>query len=141
VACAGHPADGDPIEEVLTWHAENRVTVAIAVGQEALHLPLLLGFVTGLHGLVGRRGGAGAAGGGGAGTGRAWRWPGARLSRRSSRSTPFWGSESCCPPASSPSRARRSFSPGSCLQQRSRWRCRRSAPPSSALRWRRMRAA
>src|SRR4029453_6452383 len=60
VACAGHPADGDPIEEVLTWHAENRVTVAIAVGQEALHLPLLLGFVTGLHGLVGRRGGAGA---------------------------------------------------------------------------------
>ena len=30
-----------------------------AVGQEALHLPLLLGFVTGLHGLVGRRGGAG----------------------------------------------------------------------------------
>ena len=32
------------------------VTVAIAVGLEALHLPLLLGFVTGLHGLVGRRG-------------------------------------------------------------------------------------
>jgi hypothetical protein len=54
------PAYGDPIEEVLAWHAQNRVTVAIAVGQEALHLPLLLGFVTGLHGLVGRRGGAGA---------------------------------------------------------------------------------
>ncbi len=33
--------------------------VAIAVGQEALHLPLLLGFLTALHGLVGRRGGAG----------------------------------------------------------------------------------
>ena len=56
----GAPTFGDPIEEVLAWHAENRVTVAIAVGQEALHLPLLLGFVTGLHGLVGRRGGAGA---------------------------------------------------------------------------------
>ena len=54
------PAYGDPIEEVLAWHAQNRVVVAIAVGQEALHVPLLLGFVTGLHGLVGRRGGAGA---------------------------------------------------------------------------------
>ena len=54
------PGYGDPIEEVLAWHAENRVAVAIAVGQEALNLPLLLGFVTGLHGLVGRRGGAGA---------------------------------------------------------------------------------
>jgi hypothetical protein len=56
----GAPAFGDPIEEVLAFHAQNRVRVAIAVGQEALHLPLLLGFVTGLHGLVGRRGGAGA---------------------------------------------------------------------------------
>src|SRR5215210_8256602 len=54
------PTFGDPIEEVLAWHAQNRVVVAIAVGQEALHLPLLLLFVTGLHGLVGRRGGAGA---------------------------------------------------------------------------------
>ena len=54
------PAYGDPIEEVLAWHAQNRVAVAIAVGLEALNLPLLLGFVTGLHGLVGRRGGAGA---------------------------------------------------------------------------------
>ena len=56
----GAPTFGDPIEEVLAWHAQNRVAVAIAVGLEALHLPLLLGFVTGLHGLVGRRGGAGA---------------------------------------------------------------------------------
>ena len=56
----GAPTFGAPIEEVLAWHAQNRVVVAIAVGQEALHLPLLLGFVTGLHGLVGRRGGAGA---------------------------------------------------------------------------------
>jgi hypothetical protein len=54
------PAYGDPIKEVLAWHAQNRVVVAIAVGQEALHLPLLLGFLIGLHGLVGRRGGAGA---------------------------------------------------------------------------------
>ena len=45
---------------MLACHAQNRVVVAIAVGQEALHLPLLLVFVTGLHGLVGRRGGAGA---------------------------------------------------------------------------------
>lgn len=56
----GAPTFGDPIEEVLAWHAQNRVVVAIAVGLEALNLPLLLGFVTGLHGLVGRRGGAGA---------------------------------------------------------------------------------
>ena len=56
----GPPGYGDPIEEVFAWHAENRVAVAIAVGLEALHLPLLLGFVTGLHGLVGRRGGVGA---------------------------------------------------------------------------------
>lgn len=56
----GAPAFGAPIEEVLAFHAENRVAVAIAVGLEALNLPLLLGFVTGLHGLVGRRGGAGA---------------------------------------------------------------------------------
>ncbi|MFC5380274.1 hypothetical protein [Aquipuribacter nitratireducens] len=59
-AWAGAPAYGDPIEEVLAWHAQNRAVVAVAVGQEALHLPLLLGFVTGLHGLVSRRGSAGA---------------------------------------------------------------------------------
>lgn len=58
---AGAPGYGDPIEDVLAWHQQNRVVVAIAVGQEALHLPLLLGFVTGLHGLVvHREGGAGA---------------------------------------------------------------------------------
>src|SRR3954471_23453503 len=54
------PAYGAPVGEVLAWHAQNRVVVAIAVGSEALNLPLLLVFVTGLHGLVGRRGGAGA---------------------------------------------------------------------------------
>lgn len=54
------PGYGDPMTEVLAWHQQNRVVVAIAVGQEALHLVLLLGFLTGLHGLVARRGGAGA---------------------------------------------------------------------------------
>ena len=28
----GAPTFGDPIEEVLAWHAQNRVAVAIAVG-------------------------------------------------------------------------------------------------------------
>lgn len=60
VVWADAPTFGDPIKEVLAFHAENRVAVAISVGLEALNLPLLLGFVTGLHGLVGRRGGAGA---------------------------------------------------------------------------------
>ena len=59
VVWAGAPAFGDPIKDVLMFHAENRVPVAIAVGLEALNVPLLLGFLTGLHGLVGRRGGAG----------------------------------------------------------------------------------
>src|SRR5262245_52094287 len=54
------PGYGDPIEKVLAFHAEHRGAVAIAVGSEALNLPLLLLFLTGLHGLVGRRGGAGA---------------------------------------------------------------------------------
>ena len=54
----GAPAYGDPIEKVLTWHTQNRGAVAIAVGSEALNVPLLLGLLTGLHGLVGRRGGA-----------------------------------------------------------------------------------
>ena len=60
VVWAGAPVYGDPIKEVLAFHAENRAAVAIAVGLEALNLPLLLLFVTGIHGLVGRRGGAGA---------------------------------------------------------------------------------
>src|ERR687890_198963 len=37
-----------------------RIVGVVAVGQEAVNLPLLLLFVTGLHGLVQRRGGAGA---------------------------------------------------------------------------------
>ena len=54
------PTYGAPLKEVLAFHADNRAAVAIAVGLEALNVPLLLLFVTGLHGLVGRRGGAGA---------------------------------------------------------------------------------
>lgn len=54
------PGYGDPIDGVFAWHAQNRVVVAIAVAQEALHMLLILGFLTGLHGLVGDRGGAGA---------------------------------------------------------------------------------
>ena len=60
VISAGTPSYADPINKVLAFHAEHRVAVEIAVGLEALNLPLLLLFVTGLHGLVGRRGGAGA---------------------------------------------------------------------------------
>jgi hypothetical protein len=60
VVVAGSPSYGAPMKEVLAYHAEHRDSVAIAVGMQALYLPLLLGFLTGLHGLVGRRGGAGA---------------------------------------------------------------------------------
>ncbi|MEV6302033.1 hypothetical protein AB0M02_21645 [Actinoplanes sp. NPDC051861] len=60
LAGTGAPAFGAPIEEVLAYYAANRDAVAIAAGQVALNLPLLLVFVTGLHGLVERRGGAGA---------------------------------------------------------------------------------
>src|SRR5215212_1575713 len=57
---SGAPTYAAPLGEVLAYHAENRGAVAVAVGQEAVNLPLLLLFVTGLHGLVQRRGGAGA---------------------------------------------------------------------------------
>lgn len=59
VVQAGAPVFGDPIEEVLAYYAQNRDSLAIAVGQEAVNLPLLLVFVTGLHGLVSSRGAAG----------------------------------------------------------------------------------
>ena len=75
VSWAGTTTYAAPIKEVLAFHVENRAAVAIAVGLEALNLPLLLLFVTGLHGLVGRRGVR-------ARTGRASRSPRARLSRR-----------------------------------------------------------
>ena len=54
------PTYGAPMKEVLAFHADHPGVVAISVGLEALNVPLLLLFVTGLHGLVGRRGGAGA---------------------------------------------------------------------------------
>lgn len=57
---AGAPGYGDPIDTVFAWHAQNRAVVAIAVAQETLHMALLLGFLAGLQGLVGRRGSAGA---------------------------------------------------------------------------------
>lgn len=56
----GAPTYGDPLAEVLAYHAANRGAVAVAAGLEALNLPLLLLFVTGLQGLVRRRGAAGA---------------------------------------------------------------------------------
>src|SRR3954449_10081888 len=59
-AATGAVSYGAPIEEVLAYYAANRDSVAIATGVVALSLPLLLVFVTGLHGLVERRGGAGA---------------------------------------------------------------------------------
>lgn len=56
----GAPGYGDSTAKVFAWHTQNRLVVAIAVAQEALHMLLLLGFLTGLHRLVGRRRGAGA---------------------------------------------------------------------------------
>lgn len=60
LAGSGAPGFGDPIEAVLDYYAANRSAVAIVSGLVALYLPLLLVFVTGLHGLVERRGGTGA---------------------------------------------------------------------------------
>ena len=61
VVLAGAPSYGAPIKEVLAFHAEHPGAVAIAVGMDALNVPLLLGFLTGLHGLIGRRGGGAGA--------------------------------------------------------------------------------
>ena len=60
LAVTGAPAFGYPIEEVRAYYAANRGAVAIASSAIGLSLPLLLVFVTGLHGVVERRGGAGA---------------------------------------------------------------------------------
>ncbi len=59
-AASGAQAYDAPIGDVLDYYAANRDAVAIISGLVALYLPLLLVFVTGLHGLVERRGGAGA---------------------------------------------------------------------------------
>ena len=56
----GAPSYGDPLGMVLTYHAEHQGALAITSGLEAVNMVLLLLFVTALHGLVQRRGGAGA---------------------------------------------------------------------------------
>jgi hypothetical protein len=62
VGWAGSPTYAAPIKEVLAFHAHHSAAVAIAVGLEALNVPLLLLFLTGLHGLVGRRASSRACG-------------------------------------------------------------------------------
>jgi len=59
-AVTGAPDYSDPLGVVLTYHAENQGALAVAFGLEAVNMLLLLLFVTALHGLVQRRGGAGA---------------------------------------------------------------------------------
>ena len=59
VAWLNSPPYGAPMKEVLAFHADHPGAVAIAVGLEALNVPLLLLFLTGLHGLLGHRGGTG----------------------------------------------------------------------------------
>jgi hypothetical protein len=59
-AITGAPDYSDPLGVVLTYHAENQGALAVAFGLEAVNMLLLLLFVTALHGLVQRRGGAGA---------------------------------------------------------------------------------
>jgi hypothetical protein len=54
------PNYSDPIDIVLTYHAQNQSVLAVTSGLEALNMVLLLLFVTALHGLVHRRGGVGA---------------------------------------------------------------------------------
>lgn len=60
VVWTASPSYASPMSEVLAFHAEHRGAVAVAVGLEAVNLPLLLGLLVGLHGIVVRRGGAGA---------------------------------------------------------------------------------
>ena len=62
VLASGAPTYSDPMTQVLTFHSQHRGLVTLAVGLEALNVPLLLGFVTGLHGLVTRRGRSGLGG-------------------------------------------------------------------------------
>lgn len=62
VLASGAPTYSAPMTQVLTFHAQHRAAVTLAVGLEALNVPLLLAFVTGLHGLVTRRGRSGTDG-------------------------------------------------------------------------------
>ncbi len=59
-AVTGAPSYSDPLSVVLTYHAENQSALAVTSGLEAVNMVLLLLFITGLHGLVNRRGGRGA---------------------------------------------------------------------------------
>ena len=59
-AVTGAPGYKDPMDKVLTYHADNQGALAVSSGLEAANMILLLLFVTALHGLVQRRGGAGA---------------------------------------------------------------------------------
>lgn len=59
-AVTGAPDYGAPLDVVLKYHAENQGALAITSGLEAVNMILLLFFVTALHGLIQRRGGAGA---------------------------------------------------------------------------------
>lgn len=59
-AVTGAPDYTAPLSMVLTYHAENQGALAVTSGLEAMNMVLLLSFVTALHGLVVRRGGAGA---------------------------------------------------------------------------------
>ena len=60
VGWVNSPTYGAPMKEVLAFHTHHPGAVAIAVGLEALNVLLLLLFLTGLHGIVDRRGGEGA---------------------------------------------------------------------------------
>ncbi|WKZ36701.1 MAG: hypothetical protein QY332_02005 [Anaerolineales bacterium] len=59
-AVTGAPNYSDPLGVVLTYHAENQGALAVTSGLESVNMVLLLLFVTALHGLIQRRGGAGA---------------------------------------------------------------------------------
>src|SRR5262245_29974523 len=59
-AASGAPDYGDPVGTVFTYHAEHRDALSVASGMEVLNMVLVLFFVSTLHGLVKRRGGAGA---------------------------------------------------------------------------------
>lgn len=54
------PGYGDSLQSVWEYHASHRGSLTIAAGLEAVNMTLLLLFVTALHGLVVRRGGAGS---------------------------------------------------------------------------------
>jgi hypothetical protein len=53
---SGSPGYNDPIDKVLTYHAENQGALSITSGLEAVNMVLLLFFITALIGLVKRRG-------------------------------------------------------------------------------------